>query len=65
MIFRSFMLDSMRLKFIAVTGLCIIVVVSWSLATTACEVLLGWKLPISMGYDSPLTNRALKGTVST
>jgi hypothetical protein len=60
------MLDSTRLKFIAVTALCVVVViVSWSLATTACEVLLGWKLPISMGYNNPLMNRALKGTVST
>jgi hypothetical protein len=65
MIFRSFMLGSMRLNFIAVTGICVVVIVSWSLATTACEVLLGRKLPILMRYDNPLMNRALKGSVST
>jgi hypothetical protein len=52
------MLDLSGLKFIAVYGLQSVVVASWSLANTACEVLLGWKLPISTRYDNPLMNRA-------
>jgi hypothetical protein len=63
--FRSLMLDLSGLKFVAINGLQTVVVISWSLANTACEVLLGWKLPISMRYDKPLMNRALKGMAST
>jgi hypothetical protein len=46
-----------------VFGLFIVVVISWSLAT-ACGLLLGLELKMSIRYANPLMDRALKGMAS-